>query len=161
MVPALYTTVCITSNVSPDHWYGNLVFDAKKKQECDALGISVEEATLRWEEAKKALYDRLGFRSNKRGTGHYMQWVHSSSDPASIHLETLQMRREIWDFVYQIACPGAAPDPAAPMDITITPPLSQSEDDFEPLSPGHKIRHLDAEDIDAWAAAWMQPPTSP
>lgn len=162
MVPALYTTVCITSNVSPDHWYGNLVFDAKKKQECEALGISVEEATRRWEEAKKALYDRLGFRSNKRGTGHYMEWVHSSSDPVSMHLETLQMRREIWDFVYQITCPSSPPLPQAPAPISISPPFSFSdEENTPPLSPGHKIRRLDAEDIDAWAAAWMEPPSSP
>lgn len=41
MSPALFTTVVITSNVSPDHWYGNFLRSAKQQEECQRLGISM------------------------------------------------------------------------------------------------------------------------
>ena len=101
MSPAMFTTVVITSNVSPDHWYGNYLRTAKQQEECNRLGISMEEAERKWNEAKKALFDRIGFRSNKRGSGFYMEWSHSGLGDEMA--ETLQMRKEIWDWVESIA----------------------------------------------------------
>ena len=105
MSPALYTTVVITSNVSPDHWYANTIKTAKNIEECNRLGVSIDEAERRYKESLKALYDRIGFRTNKRGCGFYREWTHAYSDdqPAAQYLECLQMRQEIWDWMEKCA----------------------------------------------------------
>lgn len=142
MAPALYTTVCITSNVTPDHWYGNMIVDAKKMQECQQLGISLDEAQKRWNEAKTALYDRLGFRTNRRGTGFYGEWcIPAGYDEKEC---ILQIRSEIWNAVYQCINPPA-PNPIDEIAPLFTPPLID-DDDEDVFEPAHKLIRMDADD---------------
>ena len=105
MSPALFTTVVITSNVSPDHWYGNWLRQAKAQEEARMRGIDPEEAERKWNEAKKALFDRIGFRSNRRGSGFYMEWAHTAppENEAARYLECLTMRQEIWTWMEHAA----------------------------------------------------------
>lgn len=140
--PALYTTVCITSNVTPDHWYGNMIVDAKKMQECQQLGISLDEAQKRWNQAKAALYDRLGFRTNRRGCGFYGEWcIPDGYDEREC---LIQIRSEIWDAVYQIANPPAL-NPIDEIEPQFTPPvLIDDDDDEDDFEPAHKLARMDA-----------------
>ena len=103
--PALFTTVVITSNVTPDHWYGSWLKQVKLQEEARMRGIDLEEAQKKWEESKKALFDRIGFRTNIRQSGYYREWVHAfpATNPAERYNETLTMRQEIWDWMEQVA----------------------------------------------------------
>lgn len=144
MCPAMYTTVIITSNISPDHWYTNFIKDAKAKEEAMRLGISLDEMEKKWNEAKKALFDRLGFRTNHRGSGHYAEWQHSPLGDE--HAEKLQMRQEIWDWLERIRTgrPEVDQDMPAPAAAAAAAAAADDEDDFEP--PPQRI-HSDDEDF--------------
>ncbi|QDJ95265.1 replication-associated protein [Capybara virus 29_cap3_1096] len=99
--PALYTTVVITSNITPDHWYSNSIKQGKMAEEAMRLGIPLDEAEKRWNEAKKALYDRIGYKTNKRGCGFYNEWAHSGLGNEAD--ECVSMRSQIWDWLSSIA----------------------------------------------------------
>lgn len=88
--PALYTTVVITSNITPDHWYGNFIKRGKMAEEAERLGISMEEAEKKWNEAKKALFDRIGYKSTRRGTGFYREWTMSGMMSPEIEIQTIR-----------------------------------------------------------------------
>lgn len=141
--PALYKTVCITSNVTPDHWYGNMIVDAKKMQECQQLGISLAEAQKRWNEAKAALYDRIGFRSARRDCGFYGEWCIPDGYDEKLCIQ--QIRTEIWNAVYNIANPAPL-NPIDEMQPLFTPPILIDDSDDDDFEPAHKLARLDATD---------------
>lgn len=154
MSPALFTTVVITSNVTPDHWYGNFLRTAKNLEECRRLGIDPDDAEKKWNEAKKALFDRIGYRTNKRGTGFYREWAHSfgEDNPAAQHLECLQMRREIWDWMQAAAAMQLQPEEeemaAAAADSATQQIPATDEDELEAATaePPHQLQRMDAEE---------------
>lgn len=161
MSPALYTTVVITSNVSPDHWYANTIKNAKNIEECARLGISIDEAERRYKESLKALYDRIGFRTNKRGCGFYREWAHAYGDnqPAAQYLECLHMREEIWNWMEMCAKTDCSnlPDDAlaaqAAIDDSATQAIMQTdEEEAAAAEPPHQMQRMDAqEDLFDWA----------
>lgn len=147
--PALYTTVVITSNVTPDHWYSNFVKQGKQAEEAMRLGISLDEAEKKWNEAKKALFDRLGFRSNHRGCGYYCEWALSGL--ASPEEETIQMRSEIFSWMHACLFPQEHEDEQPhDFDEDIAIPASQRPrmlpDDEELNVPS------------SYEEQWMEPP---
>lgn len=162
MCPALFTTVVITSNVTPDHWYGSWLKQAKLVEEARMRGIDEKEAQKKWEESKKALFDRIGFRSNKRGTGFYREWSHAFGDdqPAAQQQECLVMRQEIWDWMEMCAktdCagfpddgqPDAAASAAAASDTC--PIMISDEDEAAAAEPPAQMQRMDAEpDLFDW-----------
>lgn len=148
--PAMYTTVVITSNITPDHWYTNFIRDARNREEAARLGISLEEAEKRWNEAKKALFDRIGFGTNFRGSGFYRAWQVDDEwgDPLE---QRLRIRQEIWDWVQSIIHPVDPPTPLLPI-----------EDDEDTGEPPHQLRRYDAtsdleQEIDTWADHVISP----
>lgn len=151
--PAMYSTVIITSNVTPDHWYGNFVKQGKMAEEAMRLGISLEEAERKWNESKKALYDRLGYMTSHRGTGYYREWAYAGLySPTE---ELMAMRREIYAWVDSIINPQRHEAEAA-HDFDEVPDTVEldavQESFFRP--PTHLPRTDDMDGIDAWAAAW-------
>lgn len=163
--PALYTTVVITSNITPDHWYSNFVKQGKMAEEAMRLGIPLDEAEKRWNEAKKALFDRIGFRTNKRGSGFYREWAHSGL--GSEEAECLTMRQEIWDWLSAIVNPqiqDSLPDlPPAHGDFDHDPVDHQDTEELDDFEPPAQLRRTDAmPDLsvfaDDWADNWMSPP---
>lgn len=155
MCPALYTTVIITSNISPDHWYNNFLKDAKAKEEAMRLGISLEEMEKKWNESKKALFDRIGFRTNYRGTGHYAEWQHSGVvDP---YTEKLAMRQEIWDWLKSIRLGPPSVEDQHEMEREEDMPLPAAVDDDDDFEPPAQRVHSD-EDDDMFGEHFMSPP---
>lgn len=153
--PAMFTTVVITSNITPDHWYTNFIRDARNREEAARLGISLEEAELRWTEAKKALFDRIGYKTNFRGSGFYREWTVDDEwgDPIE---QRLRVRQDIWDWVTSIISPQGPLTPAA---AAAAAAAAADEEDAD--EPPYQLRRFNAEpdlDIDAWAAEWMSPP---
>lgn len=149
--PAMFTTVVITSNITPDHWYTNFIRDARNREEAARLGISLEEAELRWTEAKKALFDRIGYKTNFRGSGFYREWTVDDEwgDPIE---QRLRVRQDIWDWVTSIISPQGPLTPAA---------AAAAADEEDADEPPYQLRRFNAEpdlDIDAWAGEWMSPP---
>lgn len=146
--PALFNIVVITSNVTPDHWYGSWLKQAKLVEEARMRGIDPEEAQRKWEESKKALFDRIGFRSNKRGSGYYMEWKHSGMGDEMA--ETLQMRQEIWNWMEQVATaePQQEEEQAA-ADIATIP--ATDEEEAAAAEPPAQLQRMDAEpDLFDW-----------
>lgn len=146
--PALYTTVVITSNITPDHWYANFVKQGKMAEEAMRLGIPLDEAEKRWNEAKKALFDRIGFRTNKRGSGYYNEWQHSGL--GSEEAECLTMRQQIWDWLSAIVNPQVVHDTQELEAAAAEPPAQMRRMDAMP--------DLSLFGDDAWADQWMSPP---
>lgn len=158
--PALFTTVVITSNVTPDHWYGSWLKQAKLQEEARMRGIDPEEAQKKWEESKKALFDRIGFRSNLRESGYYREWTHSfaADNQAARHLETIQMRQEIWDWMEEVkareACMVLADEfeaqqqldnaAAALGDFGTQPIPGSDEEEAAAAEPPAQLRRMDA-----------------
>lgn len=146
--PALFNIVVITSNVTPDHWYGSWLKQAKLVEEARMRGIDPEEAQRKWEESKKALFDRIGFRSNKRGSGYYMEWKHSGVGDEMA--ETLQMRQEIWNWMEQVAtAEQQQEEEQAAADIATIP--ATDEEEAAAAQPPAQLQRMDAEpDLFDW-----------
>lgn len=148
--PALFNLVVITSNVTPDHWYGNWLKTAKNMEECRMRGIDPEEAEKKWNEAKKALFDRIGFRSNKRGTGFYREWAHTGMVDEMAEAE--QIRQEIWDWMEHIAtaAPQQEEEAAAATAEMQTIPATD-EEEAAAAEPPRQMQRMETEpDLFDW-----------
>lgn len=156
--PALYETVIITSNITPDHWYGNFIKRGKMAEEAERLGISMDEAEKKWNEAKSALFDRIGYKSNRRGCGYYREWTITGIMPQTDEINAI--RSDICNWLFALTnAPNETekqlqqtidqPEPQPELDAPATP--SATPELFEATAEPTNLQHFDAtDDLLSW-----------